>query len=150
VELTNAGGKRRDLLIVDDDVAQAYLFERLLKELGLATRCHYAAGGTQALDFLRRRHPYEKVPRPELIILDIHMPGTDGCAVLREIKGDPRLRCIPVIMFSLAAEEFDACYLEQANACIRKPDDFDGTLRVVREIEQFWFHTVQLPASLAL
>jgi CheY-like chemotaxis protein len=148
VQSASPNRRSRDLLIIDDDVAQAYLFERLLNELGLAHKCHHAADGRQALDFLRRCHPYENAPRPELIILDIHMPGIDGCAVLGEIKRDSNLRCIPVIMFSLAgAEEIDACYCEHANAYIRKPADYEGTLHVVRQIERFWFHTVQLPVS---
>jgi CheY-like chemotaxis protein len=75
------------------------------------------------------------------------MPGLDGCAALREIKRDAQLRCIPVIMFSSAAvEEMDACYREHANACISKQDDYQGMLRVVQQIEQFWFNVAQLPA----
>lgn len=147
MEVANPDGQRRNLLIVDDDRSQVYLFERMLNALGSAHKCHYVPGGQEALDFLNRRCPYENVPRPELIILDIHMPGLDGCAVLREIKRDAHLRCIPVIMFSRAAvEEVDACYREHANACISKQDDYEGMLRAVRQIEQFWFQVVQLPA----
>lgn len=140
-------GRVRDLLIVDDDVTQARLFEVLIRHLGLAHKCHHAPGGPQALDFLRRKHRHQNAPRPELILLDLNMPGMDGGSVLREIKGDPDLRCIPVIVFSLGShdEDFDRCYREYANACVRKPADYEGSLRVVRQIEQFWFHTAQLP-----
>lgn len=150
MEAVSPIGRTRNLLIVDDDLAQAYLFEQLLSEIGPAHTCQCAASGAQALHFLRRRHPYENAPRPELIILDVHMPGIDGCEVLREIKGDPDLCCIPVIMFSLGGtNEFDDCYRDQANACVQKPVDLDGTVRVVREIEKFWCQTVQLPIPAA-
>jgi two-component system, chemotaxis family, response regulator Rcp1 len=144
-----AGDPGRDLLIVDDDEAQACLFAHLLRKSGIPHRCHHATDGPKALEFLRRKGRYENAPKPQLIILDLNMPGMDGCAVLREIKADPELHCIPVIMFSLATchDDFDRCYSERANACIRKPDDYEGTLNVVREIERFWFHTAQLPVS---
>ena len=125
---------------------QAYLFEKVLRELGLEHRCFHAPGGNQALDFLRRIVPFENAPRPALIVLDIHMPGMDGCSVLREVKADPNLRRIPVIMFSATNndEDFARCYDESANACIRKPRDFEGSLQVVGKIERFWFHTAVL------
>jgi two-component system, chemotaxis family, response regulator Rcp1 len=145
-----SGAVRRvhHLLIVDDEQAQARLFENLLTELGQPHQCHHAADGPQALDFLRRKGSNRKAPRPELIILDLKMPGMDGVAVLREIKRDPELRAIPVIMLSVSSayEEFDRCYREYANACIRKPFDYESSVSLVRQIEQFWFHTAQLHA----
>ncbi len=137
----------RDLLIVDDDFTQARLFELLMETLDLRHRLHHAPSGKQALDFLRNKPPYENARRVDLIILDVNLPGMDGCAVLREIKSDPELRCIPVIMFSLGfgPEDFERCYSEHANACVRKPVDYENGLRVVRQIEDFWFHTAQLP-----
>src|SRR4051812_14235074 len=105
MERPDPNERRRRLLVVDDDFAQAYLFEESLKELGVAHECYLAVGGKQALDFLRQNHPYENAPQPELIILDIHMPGMNGCEVLRQIKADPILHRIPVIMFSLASAD---------------------------------------------
>ena len=93
---TSTAVRVRDLLIVDDDPIQAYLFEKVLRELGLEHRCFHAPGGNQALDFLHRIVPFENAPRPALIVLDLNMPGMDGCSVLREIKADPDLRRIPV------------------------------------------------------
>jgi two-component system, chemotaxis family, response regulator Rcp1 len=137
----------RDILIVDDDSSQARLFEILLNKLGVTHRCHYAPGGREALDFLRHDGPYRDAPRPELIILDLNMPGMNGCAVLHEIKRDANLRCIPVIMFSIGAgePELSRCYQEHANAYIQKPVDFEGSLRVVQQIEKFWFGVAALP-----
>jgi CheY-like chemotaxis protein len=146
MDVTRTDARRRDLLIVDDDPAQADIFERLLREVGLEHRCYYAPSGNDALEFLRRRSPFQNAPRPDLIILDLNMPGMDGCDVLREIKVDADLRCIPVIIFSAttSVEDLTRCYNESANACIQKPGDFEGGLQVVREIERFWFHTAVL------
>ena len=89
-------GRPRDVLIVDDDPIQAYLFERMLRELGLEHRCFHAAGGPEALDFLLRRSAFQNAPRPDLIILDLNMPRMDGCAVLREIKADAKTQTATV------------------------------------------------------
>jgi CheY-like chemotaxis protein len=138
--------RSRNLLIVDDDEIQAYLFRKLLREVGLDHRCFHAPCGVEALDFLHRRSRFQSAPRPDLVILDLNMPGMDGCAVLREIKRNADLRTIPVIMFSGTEdnEDFARCYHESANACIRKPSDYEASLQVVREIERFWFHTAAL------
>ena len=144
--MNTEGQQNRDLLIVDDDPAQTYLVEHLLARMGMPLTCHSASSGRQALDYLRRLPPYEKASSPDLVILDINMPGINGCEVLREIKGDPGLCRIPVIMFSLAgSEEFDTCYRDKANACVRKPYGYEENLRVLRNIIEFWFQIVQLP-----
>jgi len=137
----------RDLLIVDDDIDQAKLFEILLVDLGFDHRCHYAGSGSAAVAFLRKDPPYEDAPRPDLIILDVNMPGLDGCDTLRLIKSDPRLRCIPVVMFSASTNDDDMvrCYKQHANAYVRKPSDLESSLAVVRQIERFWFGTARLP-----
>ena len=138
----------RNLLIVDDDVKQAKLFEHLLAELGRHHKCFHAETVSKALDFLRRQRPHENAPRPDLILLDVNMPGKDGCDTLRLIKADPNLRCIPGIMFSASVDYRDVtrCYEQHANAYIRKPLDLDTSLMVVQKIEKFWFHTARLPA----
>ena len=140
----------RDLLIVDDDEIQVYLFKHFLSELGRRHRCHHAASGPEALNFLRRRGAYAEAPRPELIVLDVNMPGMDGCQVLSEIKGDPGLRSIPVVMFSLGEmpEDVGRCYHARANAYVRKPGDYDSCLHAIDQIERFWCQTVRLPGGL--
>jgi CheY-like chemotaxis protein len=136
-----------DLLVVDDNPDQVELTGVLMTELGLPHRCHHAADGRTALDFLHRRSPFDDVPRPDLILLDLNMPGMDGCEVLRHIKSDPELRSIPVIILSTSERpaDIDSCYGEYANAYIQKPSDLENSLRVLREIDRFWFGVVQLP-----
>ena len=137
----------RNLLIVDDDVTQARLFEHLLADVACAHKCHFVKCGAAALAFLRRNPPHENAPRPDLIILDLNMPGEDGCDILQIIKSDPELRCIPVIMFSASLDDADVVrsYAHYANAYVRKPADLNSSSRIVRQIESFWFHTARLP-----
>lgn len=136
-----------NLLIVDDDIGQVRLLEVLMKELNQPHRLHHVPDGTKALDFLYSRPPYELAPRPQLILLDLNMAGMNGCEVLREIKGDPELRAIPVIILSSSQSrtDIDACYGERANAYISKPSDLDSNLQLLREIDRFWMQTARLP-----
>ena len=141
----------RDLLIVDDDPIQMRIFRHLLEKLGCEHRCHSAENGLQALEFLRRQGAYLNAPRPELILLDLNMPGMNGCELLVQIKRDPELRSIPVIMFSSCSDDNDIgrCYWEHANAYVQKPRDYQATLRAVEYIERFWLRTATLPSKLS-
>lgn len=136
-----------DLLVIDDDSAQLRLLQLLLKELDLPHHFHSVTNGHAALDFLHRLPPYEWAPRPHLILLDLNLPGKSGCDVLREIKSHPDLRVIPVIVFSQSRSKADiqACYTENANAFISKPNDLDSNIKIVEAIEHFWLKSVQLP-----
>lgn len=137
-----------DLLIVDDDPSQLHLFENLVIELGLPHRCHYAPNGSRALDFLRKKPPYNDAPTPHLILLDLHMPGISGCEVLRVIKSDVQLRRIPVIMLttSQATQDVKDCYTEHANAYFSKRPDLQSNLRLLQGIDQFWAEAEMPPA----
>lgn len=133
-------GRSFDLLIVDDDVSQGSLVRTLLQEMGLSHRCHHCSSGSEALDFLDRRAPFQNAPRPHLILLDVNLPGMDGCEVLERIKSNPQLRSIPVVMLSTSRSlrDIDACYNAHANAYIRKPTDLAGNVAVLRHLDQFW------------
>jgi CheY-like chemotaxis protein len=133
-------GRVFDLLIVDDDASQVGLLRTSLDELGLLHKCHHCSSGPQALDFVNRRPPFQGAPRPHLILLDLNMPGMDGCEVLRRIKSDPELCSIPVVMLSTsqALKDVNACYREHANAYIQKPGDLEGNLAFLRNLDQFW------------
>src|SRR5947209_6100251 len=89
-----------DLLIVDDDPDQERITRQLMRELHVSHRCHFVANGAAALKFLHQIAPFEHAPRPQLVLLDLNMPGMNGCEVLREVKDDPQLRTIPIIILS--------------------------------------------------
>ena len=136
-------GRVFDLLIVDDDPSQLRLVEVMIHDLGLQHRCHYASSGPKALDFLMRVYPFEHAPRPHLILLDLNMPGMDGCELLHLLKSNPSLLSIPVIVLSTsyAQQDVDSCYREHANAYVKKPADYEGTFNLLRDIDRFWAGT---------
>jgi CheY-like chemotaxis protein len=136
-----------DLLIVDDDPGQRSLIQTSFCELGLSHRCHYVSNGTQALHFLNGVPPFEAAPRPDLILLDLNMPGMTGCEVLHQIKSDPKLLSIPVVMLSdsRAWRDVDACYREHANAYVEKPADLESSLDLLRDIHCFWAVRALMP-----
>ena len=103
--------------------------------------------GEQALAFLRGTGDQEDAPRPDLILLDLNLPGLDGREVLSEIKSDPRLRLIPVVVLTSSAADVDvqASYSAQANCYVQKPTELDELLRVMRLIDSFWLSTALLP-----
>lgn len=136
-----------DLLIVDDDPSQLHLTQILMRDLGLSHRCHYVSNGQDALDFLCRNSPFESAPRPDLILLDLNMPGMHGCQVLQIVKSDVRFNTIPVIVLSNSenATDITACYSQHANAYIRKPLDLESNLQILKNINEFWTRTARLP-----
>lgn len=136
-----------ELLIVDDDLGQVVLIKELLSVLGLSHHLHHVQDGLLALQFLRAEAPYQNAPRPHLILLDLNLPGKHGCEVLQEIKSDPALRSIPVIIMSTSrsSEDIQACYHSHANAFISKAADLDAAIQVVSAIDRFWLQTVELP-----
>lgn len=140
------GGAKYNLLIVDDDFRQIVLFEELLRELKLPHNCHHVINADFAADFLYKRPPYERAERPDLVLLDLDLPGKHGCDLLREIKLDLKLRSIPVIILSASQkiEDVSTCYREHANAFVRKANDLPGALRLVSAIDQFWLRTAEL------
>lgn len=142
-------GREREILLVDDDIHQIRLFQQLLRELGYGFPCIGVTSGPEALAFLRRQGEYREAHRPHLIVLDVNMPGMNGCEVLAEIKADPALRPIPVVMFSLDPKQSTVqhAYDEHANAWIRKPEGYDESLQAIRTIAEFWFKTASLPET---
>ncbi|HWH70296.1 MAG TPA: response regulator, partial [Candidatus Sulfotelmatobacter sp.] len=105
--------------------------------------------GVQALEFLRRQGPYAQAPRPDLIMLDLNLPRKDGREVLAELKADPDLKAIPVVVLTTSRAEQDVlrAYRLHANCYITKPVDFEQFLEVVRSIESFWLCLVTLPPA---
>lgn len=122
----------REVLLVDDDAADAALITDAFEVRQAPVRLHHVVDGGQALAFLRRQPPYADAVRPDLILLDLNMPRVDGRQVLAEVKTDEQLKTIPVVVFTTSADATDigASYAAHANAYVTKPldlDDFDGS-----------------------
>jgi two-component system, chemotaxis family, response regulator Rcp1 len=131
-----------EILLVEDSVADVRLTVEALKEAKVRNAIHVAYDGESAIEFLRR--PGQR--RPDLILLDLNLPGMDGREVLAEIKGDPELAIIPVVVLttSRAEEDILRTYQLHGNCFITKPVDLNQFIRVVQSIEAFWFTIVRL------
>jgi chemotaxis family two-component system response regulator Rcp1 len=138
-----------DILLVEDDAGEARLAQCALGRGGIYGNIYHVEDGVEAMRFLRRQENYADVPLPDLILLDLNLPRKDGREVLAEIKEDPELRLIPVVVLTTSETEQDVAetYRLHANAYIVKPVDLDGFIEVVRSIKDFWFSTAKLPGS---
>ena len=136
-----------EVLLVDDDAGDVRLTKEVLKESNVANRVSVAYDGVDALAFLHRQPPHSDAPRPHLILLDLNMPRKGGQSVLAEIKQDPELRRIPVVVLTTSNAEQDVlqCYDLHANCYIEKPVEFDHFVAIVRSIEDFWLTRVRRP-----
>ena len=138
------------ILLVEDSPEDFETTERAFRRSGLKNPIYRCADGDEALDFLHRRGRFadaEKAPRPGVILLDLNLPGTDGREVLSEIKGDPDLKQIPVIVLTTSKDERDVevCYRCGANSYIQKPVDLDGFMQAIERLNGYWFEVVILP-----
>jgi CheY-like chemotaxis protein len=140
------------ILMADDDADDRELTRDALSESRLINDLHFVEDGVQLLDYLHRRGVYNRpdsAPRPGVILLDLNMPRKDGREALREIKSDPDLRNIPVVILttSKADEDIAQSYNLGANSFISKPVTFDGLVEVVRSLGKYWFDIVELPPT---
>jgi CheY-like chemotaxis protein len=135
------------ILLVEDDPGDVLITKRALSSGNVRHQVHVAGDGDAAMAFLRERGTGAVTTRPDLVLLDLNLPGRDGHEVLREIKADPDLRSIPVIVLTTSAAEEDVArsYDLQANLYVTKPVHVDAFLDVVRQINEFLMATVQLP-----
>ena len=136
-----------EILLVEDNPAEVRLTIEGLKEARIANNLSSVMDGDSAIDYLHRRGKHGDAPRPDLILLDLNLPGIDGRTVLRHIKEDPQLKIIPVVIITSSEAESDIIksYEAHANCFISKPIDFEGFANVIRSIENFWFTIVRLP-----
>ncbi len=136
-----------EILMVEDNPGDIRLCVEALKEGKVRNRMHTVGDGEEALAFLRRQGPYAKAPRPDLILLDLNLPKKTGQEVLAEIKEDPDLRRIPVVILTVSQAEADILktYNLHANCYITKPVDLDRFIEVVKSIEDVWLTVVMLP-----
>jgi len=136
-----------ELLLVEDNPGDVRLTRETLKDSKIKVELNVVEDGVEALAFLRREGKYAKAPRPDLILLDLNLPRKDGREVLAEIKQDPDLRRIPVIIMTISSAEEDILrsYNLHANAYVTKPLNLEQFGRITRAIEDFWFTIVKLP-----
>jgi CheY-like chemotaxis protein len=136
-----------EVLLVEDNPGDVRLTREALKEGKVRNNLSVAPDGVEALAFLRRQGRYADAPRPDVILLDLNLPKKDGREVLEEIKADPALRTIPVVILTTSEAERDIAraYDLHANCYITKPVDLDQFITVVKSIEDFWFTIVKLP-----
>jgi len=138
------------ILIVEDSDIDYETTIRAFKKYKMANPIQRCEDGEEALDYLHQRNRYsaaESSPRPDLILLDLNLPGTDGREVLEEIKKDPKLSTIPVIVLTTSSDEKDInkCYQAGANSYIQKPVDLQGFFTAIQRLREFWFEVVLLP-----
>jgi two-component system, chemotaxis family, response regulator Rcp1 len=138
-----------EILLVEDSPDDACLTMEALQEGRVRNNITLIEDGESALAFLRQEGIYDSAPRPDLILLDLNLPRLNGREVLAEIKQDPSLRRIPVVIMTSSDDEQDIleAYNHYVNCYVTKPVDFDQFVRVVKSIEQFWFSVVKLPAA---
>jgi CheY-like chemotaxis protein len=135
------------ILMVEDNDGDIFLTTEALKAAKVANEVHVVHDGVEALEFLRRQGKYAAAPCPDLILLDLNLPRKDGREVLQEIKADPELHKVPIVVLTSSNAETDVCksYSLHANCYIVKPVDFAALVEVVRSIDQFWMTVVTLP-----
>jgi chemotaxis family two-component system response regulator Rcp1 len=137
------------ILLVEDNAGDVRLTKEALKEGRVANTLHVVVDGVEALQFLRREGKYADAPRPDLILLDLNLPRLDGRQVLSEVKKDPELKRIPIVVLTTSKAEEDVLktYDLYANCYIAKPVEFDKFVGVIKMIDQFWLTIVKLPPT---
>jgi chemotaxis family two-component system response regulator Rcp1 len=136
-----------EILLVEDNEGDVLLTMQALERAKVRNRVHVAGDGVEAMAFLRRESPHEKAPRPDVILLDLNLPLMDGREVLQELKKDPALQTIPVVVITTSSAEEDVVksYALQASCYVTKPVDLKQFLHVVDSIGDFWLQVVRLP-----
>jgi CheY-like chemotaxis protein len=138
------------MLVADDDPDDCMLIADALEEAGLIHNLYFVGDGEELMDYLYRQGKYAELtnsPRPDLILLDLNMPKKDGREALREIKTDPDLRRVPVVVLttSQADEDIQRTYDLGANSFIVKPVTFESLVEVMTVLVKYWYEVVELP-----
>ncbi|HEY7013209.1 MAG TPA: response regulator [Streptosporangiaceae bacterium] len=142
----NGGCQEVHVLLVEDDPGDVLMTREAFEHNKLRNVLHVVTDGEQALQFLRQTGDYAHAPRPGLILLDLNLPRRDGLEVLAELKADPELKVIPVVILttSQAHEDILRSYALHANAYVSKPVDFERFMDVIRQIDNFFVTVVRL------
>jgi chemotaxis family two-component system response regulator Rcp1 len=141
------GGRPVEILLVEDNPADVRLTVEVFKDSRVTNHISVAADGEEALTFLQKRGRYSGADRPDLIILDLNLPRKDGREVLSDIKADPELKTIPIIVLTTSDADQDVwkAYNAGVNSYITKPVDLEQFIRIVHSIEDFWLSIVKFP-----
>jgi CheY-like chemotaxis protein len=136
-----------EILLAEDNPGDVRLTEKALDSGKILNNLHVVEDGVEAMKFLRQEGAYADEPQPDLVLLDLNMPRKDGREVLDDMRADPELRRIPVVVLTSSDAEEDVVrsYELNANAYLTKPVDFDGFVDIVERIEDFWFSVVRMP-----
>jgi CheY-like chemotaxis protein len=136
-----------EVLLVEDDPGDVLMTQEAFKDYKIANRLSVVTNGEDAIAFLRKQGRFSDAPTPDLVLLDLNLPRRDGREVLRDVKSDPVLRRIPVVVLTTSDAEEDvlASYDLHANAYVRKPVDFEQFVAAVRSIDDFFITVVRLP-----
>jgi CheY-like chemotaxis protein len=138
-----------EVLLVDDDENDVLMMREALRAARSSTRIQVLSDGSAVIPYLRRQGDHAGASRPDLILLDLNLPGRNGSQVLADIKGDPDLRRIPVVVLTISGAEEDVLlsYDLHANAYVTKPVDLDSFLEAIRKIDEFFITVVRLPPA---
>ncbi|MFW6358065.1 MAG: response regulator [Chroococcales cyanobacterium] len=141
--------RKPQLLLVEDNIAHVRLFQEALKDSKIFHEVAVVKNGVDAIAYLRQEDPYTSVSIPDLILLDLNLPKKDGREVLAELKADPKLKRIPVLVLTTSTNQEDIrnSYDLHANCYITKSRNLEQLLRTIRRIEEFWLDTVTLPSE---
>jgi CheY-like chemotaxis protein len=138
-----------EILLVEDNPGDERLTREALKEGKVYSNLHWVKDGVDAMEFLRRQGKHAGAPRPDIILLDLNLPKKDGREVLQDIKNDPELKRIPVVVLTTSKAEEDVLrtYNLHANCYVTKPVDLEKFIVVVKSIDVFWLTVVTLPPN---
>jgi len=142
-------GRQVQILLVEDNPGDARLMKETLRDVKMLIKLDVVGDGVEAMAFLRQGGKYTSAPRPDLILLDLNLPKKDGREVLAEIKQDPSLKRIPVVVLTISNAEEDILkmYNLYANAYVTKPLNLEQFAKITKAIEDFWFTVVKLPSD---
>ena len=146
---SNNGNKPITILLVEDNPGDIRLVQETFKEGNVTNQLEIVRDGEEAINYMQQRDGYSKATEPGMILLDLNLPKKNGIEVLNEIKSDPNLRKIPVVVLTASQAEEDVvkAYSGHANCYLTKPLDLDDFLKVVQAIKSFWLNIVQLPGE---
>ncbi len=136
-----------EILLIEDNPVDIRMTQEAFKDYRVANNLHAVTDGMAGMDFIYQRGEYKDAPRPDLILLDLNLPKKNGREILNEVKADPKLRAIPIVILTTSEldEDMMGSYCHNANAFITKPIEFDDFVTMMRTVGDFWLTFVRLP-----